>query len=188
MGQEKFGLTYPKTKNDQMTPSYPLYKTKDDDWLMIAISNWNKSAPAMFRGLGLAEYAEDPNYMIVENTRTHMAEVIDLLQSRIGQMATEDVRKLFTDLDIVNIKLANPKEVTKDEQAWANGYLTEAVLENGDSVVLPTPPYKFRNIALHEFKRAPHLGEHTTEILKSIGYTEDEVSALVQSGVTDVEK
>jgi crotonobetainyl-CoA:carnitine CoA-transferase CaiB-like acyl-CoA transferase len=188
MGQPKYGLKYPKTKADQMTPSYPLYKTGDGDWLMIAIGNWNKSAPDMFRRLGLEQYSEDESFIIVENTRSHMAEVIDLLQGQIGKLSTVEARKIFTELDIVNIKLANPAEVTKDEQAWANGYLTEAVLEDGESVVLPTPPYKFRNIELDEFKRAPHLGEHTTEILKGIGYTDAEISTLIQDGVTDVEK
>jgi crotonobetainyl-CoA:carnitine CoA-transferase CaiB-like acyl-CoA transferase len=184
MGQPKYGLKYPKTKADQMTPSYPLYKTKDNDWLMIAVSDWNKSAPHIFRALGLTEQAEDPEYTIVEKARTHMTEVIDLLQEHIGSMPTEDARKMFTALDIVNIKLANPAEVTKDEQAWANDYLTEVTLEDGGSVVLPTPPYKFRNIELDKFKRGPHLGEHSVEILQGLGYSSAEIRDLIQSGIT----
>jgi crotonobetainyl-CoA:carnitine CoA-transferase CaiB-like acyl-CoA transferase len=184
MGQPKYGLKYPKTKADQMTPSYPLYKTKDNDWLMIAVSDWNKSAPGIFRALGLIKQAEDPDYIIVEKTRTHMTEVIDLLQEHIGKMSTTEARKMFTELDIVNIKLANPAEVTKDEQAWANNYLIEAVLEDGDTVVLPTPPYKFRNIELDSFKRGPHLGEHSEEILLGLGYSAAEIQNLIQAGVT----
>lgn len=44
-------------------------------------------------------------------------------------------------------------------------------------------PVKYSKTEVGEFKRAPTLGEHTQEILKEIGYDNEEISNMRESGV-----
>jgi len=70
----------------------------------------------------------------------------------------------------------------EDEQAWANGYLTN--IPNDDDVALPTvgvpvhlsrTPGSVRHVA-------PELGQHTEEVLLEAGYDWDDISSLRDQG------
>ena len=41
---------------------------------------------------------------------------------------------------------------------------------------------RFTDTPLPEYKRGPYCGEHTEEILAALGYTEEQVKAMMEAG------
>ena len=181
------GHSYPKAAAEGTNPFSPLYQSKEGDWILISNSAYDTSAADIFRMIGQDECAKDPNFTQLDKARQHLGEVIEKFQEGFGQMSTADIMAGLKSMDIVNMKLRNPAEITKDAQAWENGYLQEVTLECGESLALPVCPLSFENADTLEFKLAPHLGADTREILASLGYTPEQIQAMGESGAVRME-
>ena len=68
--------------------------------------------------------------------------------------------------------------VAGDEQALANGYLEEVTYPDGTKVMMPVPPMFLSNYARRPIVPTGEPGDATSEILKTIGYTEDMIAEL----------
>ena len=65
--------------------------------------------------------------------------------------------------------LPHIKDVATDPQAWANGNLQNHTNRNNSTCVLPCPPIRFGSAGTFRSELAPLLGEHTAEVLESLG-------------------
>ena len=76
-------------------------------------------------------------------------------------------------------------DVTEDPQALANGYLEDVTYRTGRTLKVSASPLDMT--ALHgedmSTKPAPLPGTDNTEVLLSLGYTEEQIAALNESGV-----
>jgi crotonobetainyl-CoA:carnitine CoA-transferase CaiB-like acyl-CoA transferase len=68
---------------------------------------------------------------------------------------------------------------------WAKDWVTTREVDDrhGGTMTIPAPPWHFSG---HDEALTPqtpaHQGEHNEEILKELGYTDDQMRALAQSG------
>lgn len=182
MGQPQYGKTYPTAPEKQPNAFVPYYQTKDGDWIVTGSSTWNKHAPAVFRLLGLPEYAEDPEYVDLEKSRTHLPEVIGALRRGYAQTSTETVLRGLAEIGLVHARLRNPREISHDPQAWDNGFIRNVTLEGGESLVLPNSPVQFGGAGPAAHQLAPALGRDSREILLGLNYSEDEIAQMAQNG------
>jgi crotonobetainyl-CoA:carnitine CoA-transferase CaiB-like acyl-CoA transferase len=75
--------------------------------------------------------------------------------------------------------VASPPEVVEDAAVTENGYLMAH--PDHPSLRLAAAPAQFDN-ELPAIRRAgPDKGQHTREVLGEIGYTDDEIEALITS-------
>lgn len=74
-------------------------------------------------------------------------------------------------------------DIRVDEQLASRGYFV--AVDHGDRgpVFYPGPWAKLSVTPLVDTPRAPHPGEHTREVLAEVGYSDEELAHLVQSGV-----
>ena len=73
--------------------------------------------------------------------------------------------------------------VSRDVQAIENGYVSKCDFSDGLSMMLPEPPVTFGDYSRRISVSVGRLGEHTDEVLASIGYSEMERSNLRQNGI-----
>ena len=78
--------------------------------------------------------------------------------------------------------MAHFKDVTKDPQAWANGYLEHVEFRNGNVDVMPASPIEMRSACIPPTRPAPKVGADTAEVLRMLGYTEEQIDAMIASG------
>lgn len=188
MGQPKYGREYPIKDGEQANAFVPYYQTKDGDWIVTGSSTWNKHAPAVFRMVGMEQYAEDPDYVELEKSCSHLPEVIEVLRKGYAQTSTETVLRVLSEIGLVHARLRNPREITSDQQAWANGYLHELKMESGETVILPNTPVKFSSMKELPYEPGPVLGRDSRKILESIGYNAQEIEEMSRSGCTILRK
>ena len=74
-------------------------------------------------------------------------------------------------------------EVTHDSQAMANQYFVEVDHPEWGKVKMVGFPWDFSETPASCRRRAPHLGEHTNEILSELGYDTDDIMTLKEEGV-----
>lgn len=180
-GQPQFGFHYPKSRYTQSDPMAPPFKTQDGDWLFVTETNWDTKYPAILKMIGKEEYIDDPRFKTLESTRQSMADVIKIIEDGFAHTPTAVCLAGLQAIDTVHEKLANPADLYKDEQAWANGYLREVTFPRGQKVVYPNSPVQFGSMETPEYNLAPYLGTHSVEVLKEIGYSDSEIEAVMQA-------
>ena len=88
---------------------------------------------------------------------------------------------LLEEADLPFEKVQSCEDILEDEQAWANDFLFKTKYANGNEGVLVNGPVKFKTMGIKEYTPAPRVGEHTEEVLKELGYTEEEILNMVNS-------
>ena len=92
---------------------------------------------------------------------------------------------LLAAADIVYDNIGHFRDITENQQAWANGNLYERHFDNGRSAILPNTPVAFEE-ARKQASPAPLLGEHSREILREYGYTDEEIEEYIAGGIVKV--
>ncbi len=79
--------------------------------------------------------------------------------------------------------VSTPEDLANNPQLNARAWFQE--IEHaaaGDTLRLPGPPYRLAETPWRIARRAPTLGEHTSEVLADAGYTNDEIESLRAKG------
>jgi len=78
----------------------------------------------------------------------------------------------------------SPDEAIEDPHLIARGFPVEVHHDDlGRSIVYPGAPYRFQGTPWRISRRAPHLGEHSAEVLQDVGVSADELDRLRARGV-----
>jgi crotonobetainyl-CoA:carnitine CoA-transferase CaiB-like acyl-CoA transferase len=171
--QKKYGEVWPKprTAYDHISS---IYRCKDGEWIAIVIIDAARYTPAFFQVIGHPELSHDPRYSTVQSRLAHSAEIYEFFDGIFRTKEAAEWIQLFNQADIVCQRLNHFKDVETDEQAWANDYLERFKLRNGDECVMPCPPIRLGSQGQYHSKPGPLKGEHTSEVLKGLGYEPEE--------------
>lgn len=154
------------------------YKSSDGRWVSLMMIDENRYWAQGLRALGLDDLVEA--YPDPASRQAGKAVVADRINAVIGAATAADVVARLTANDCIYSLFAEPAEVLDDEAVRENGYLME---HPRDDVRIAGAPVQFDDEALTVRRPGPGLGEHTREVLAELGYTTDEVEALVSDQV-----
>jgi len=175
--QQKYSYKYPKGRYD---PGATAYKTMDGEWVQSSILEYDRYFPSLCRVLGVPEMAEDPRFKTMkaslqpENKRYQ----IELFEKIYATKTADEWVKLLSAEDIVVDKLGHFKNVSSDEQAIQNGFVTTHTMPNGDTCFISRPSARFDSMELAPVSCASSLGGDTSAVLRDLGLSEEEISRL----------
>jgi crotonobetainyl-CoA:carnitine CoA-transferase CaiB-like acyl-CoA transferase len=90
----------------------------------------------------------------------------------------------FRDLEGSWAPLQNSLEVARDPQLRANGYISELLDADGNKRRLLANPVQFDQTPA-TLSRAPQFAEHTDDVLRELGLSEEQILALkIEGAVT----
>ena len=186
-GNEFGGVSYPFDRRDNQLPYQPAVKTKDDRFLQVMGPNFNIYWPLIMKAIGREDVLDDPVLgnqaaMLKEG---RLGEAYDIVQEGFQQKNLDEWIPILTELDIPYAVCQTYEEVVKDEQAWANDVFYEMDYPRGPKALVRTP-ISFEETPLPPYEKAPLLGENTEEVLRGLGYSDDEVAAMVADGIAGV--
>jgi crotonobetainyl-CoA:carnitine CoA-transferase CaiB-like acyl-CoA transferase len=152
------------------------YRTKDGRLIIVSFLN-EGHFPGFCAAIGRADLAADPRF----STRASRLANIDAFEAEMR--ATLESRTFTEWVEILRrsqspwAPIQSAAEVANDPQVVANNYLVELDSGKGFSFKLASPPAQFNETPITP-TRAPSVGEHTEEILRSTGKTDEEIIDL----------
>lgn len=167
----------PRSAHTTQAPSQ-LFRTADG-WIYIACLT-QKFWELLCERLGHPELMQDARFLGNENRLEHRQVLTDVLDGILSGKSTRQWLEILAGtvpcapVDDMRQAFENPFVQKSDK------IVTIPYDKNPDrtDVKLLAPPFRFDGETFTEFTLGPRLGEHTAAILKSIGYTGDEIRDL----------
>nr|WP_294526744.1 CoA transferase [uncultured Rhodopila sp.] len=172
LGEPEKGLGYPR----MLTPHRRPYPTKDGFISVIAHSNaqWGK----LFEAMGVPALIDDPRFNSVQARSANIDAVYATLTTGMTQRTTAEWLTLLQQADIPCGKANALDELFDDPYLTQTKYFEPRIHPVEGNVVVPAIPARFSNSPPNVHRLWPVLGEHTSEVLKSAGFSEEEIAAI----------
>jgi crotonobetainyl-CoA:carnitine CoA-transferase CaiB-like acyl-CoA transferase len=167
-------------------PLMRAYKTSDGRWIQLMLLAPEKPWPELCAMLERPELENDPKFVDNDARMEHGAELCDIIANCIGARTWADWAPMFFAWNAPWELISTIHELGKDPQLKASGTVFPMELKNGHSVNVVAGPIGFdEQCAPLNPIGSPDLGEHSDEVLGSIGYSADDLATLRSSKVID---
>jgi crotonobetainyl-CoA:carnitine CoA-transferase CaiB-like acyl-CoA transferase len=167
--------------NVAVNPTVGMFRTADDRWINFTMLQPGRYFADVCRHLGLEHLLEDERFQTAEGLMEHANEagaaVADAIRSKPFAYWVEHLQTMEGQWAPVQ----DPLEVGNDPQMEANGYVLPVVDADGKERRLIASPVQFDETA-PVLRRGPLFAEHTDDILRELGKTEDEIIQLKIDG------
>lgn len=173
---------FPMERWENGNPLTMVYKTKDEQWLQIAMPQYDRHYPVFMQAAGHPEMIDNPKFFPQKNLYPNRKEFSEWISTLFLTKDCDEWCKLLDAADIPYAVAQNWDTLLVDEQAWASDIFYEMQYSNGNKRTLVRPPVMFKENGLPEYNRGPYLAEHTEEILGQYGYTDEEISKMLADG------
>jgi crotonobetainyl-CoA:carnitine CoA-transferase CaiB-like acyl-CoA transferase len=157
------------------------YLTKDKRWLFLNMLQPDRFWADLCRHLERPDMVTDPRFESgmarFQNREACVAE----LDAVFGSRTLDEWRTKLADVEGVWAPMQTAKEVGRDPQVLANGYLSEVDRGDGTSFTLVASPVQFDETT-PTLRPGPDMGQHTEEVLLATGYSWEDLAALKEAG------
>jgi crotonobetainyl-CoA:carnitine CoA-transferase CaiB-like acyl-CoA transferase len=163
-------------------PAVNNYRTKDGRWLILVHLQADRYWPDLCRRLGRPELATDPRFANMVSRSKNAAACTAELDAAFARRTLDEWRRAFEGMEGPWAVMQTPRELHEDPQVAANGYLKEVDGGRRGRFTLVANPVEFGEVQA-SLQRGPEMGEHTDEVLREIGMTQDELMSHKVEGV-----
>ncbi len=158
-------------------PFYNVYKTKDNKFLSVGIVEvkfWRVMCETLGRvDLILNQFAQG-----VEREK-----VFTELQKEFLKKTQKEWTEIFKNLDACIMPVKSFAEACEDPQINARNMVIEMDHPKFGKIQNMASPIKYSRTPLKIRELAPKLGQHTKEILKNFGYTDENIREFRKQGI-----
>lgn len=175
--------TYPKrmgTAHGSLVP-YRAFKTGDND-VVIAVANdglWNKMCTA----LGWTDMENEEKFKLNAHRVKYRDELETLIQERFLQMSSEEITGKLDRAGVPCGPIQTIDQVLKHPQVIAREMMIDIEHPNVPNLKVPAFPVKFSETKPQVRYAPPLLGEHSEEVLRSLGYSDEKIRELIENKV-----
>lgn len=157
-------------------PCYDFYETKDERYVTLAALEpkfWKKFCEVIDR-----EDLIEKQYPEGEEKE----EVREILEEKFKTKTMEEWENILGDEEVMFAPVKNLKEAYRDDHVKERDFIGTLKLEESEIEQLGFPAKSTKDI--EEFRsRPPKKGEHTEEVLKESGFSEEEIENLEEKGI-----
>ena len=181
--QLKFGkLGSTKSRHEAVQPISNFFKTRSGEWFVIVPRQGSVDWTAVCKIIGQPELETDPRFANPKGRRANAAELVDILDAAFAEHDLDHWRQKLDEHDVIWSPLMRPSDVVADPQAIAAGAFVDVPEEDGSGTFkAPAGPVRFPGADDGPKGPAPALGQHTADVLRGLGYSEDDLARLRDS-------
>lgn len=139
----------------------------------------------LFRALGIEQRLEDPRFANAPARVAHYDETVALIQAELARRPSREWLAVFAEVGVPAAAIRGFAEVVADEQFEHRRTFIEfpKPAAPGATAKLVRAGYHTNVDSPDTARPPPHLGEHTREVLESVGFAPGEIDRLQEKGV-----
>jgi formyl-CoA transferase len=163
---------------------YRTYQCQDG---FVAIGNLSAALREKFQaamGIEDPRYGPDPEYAAnTDKGREVGRRLVEVCEAQFREKTVQEWVDYLDRCGVPSGPVLFPEELLDDPQVAANDLLVETEHAMLGKVRMAGPPIKFSETPPEANAASPVLGQHTDEVLASLGYSADEIAGLRAEGV-----
>ena len=118
----------------------------------------------------------------------NVMEMQEILLNAYLDFTSDELVKKMEENDVPAAKINKREEIFSDPQVINNQTVINTKKDGENLLKGPKPPANFLENDCDEPSFMPALGEHSSEILKEYGFSDDEINNLIESQIVQGEK
>jgi len=180
ISQKPYGRVHPMDRVTWGAPSGS-YLCADGEWIFL--SGYSPATyPQVYRMLGVDHLCDDPRFADAEGRMKHKEIYYKIIREAFLTKPSAYWLERSKEFDTPLTRMGHYSDLADDPQAWANDYLEEVTFRNGEVDVMPRSPIEMESVGKLTTSTAPGIGGDSREVLLGLGYSAQQVDAMMASG------
>jgi len=167
-----------RTRTTTVNPIVNHYVTRDKLRFLTCCLDNLKDWPNLCRALAREDLIHDPQFATTELRRANGAALVAIIDAIVATKDMAEWKEIFLKNDVIWGPVPSTEQAARDPQMEANGVFPE--IEPGLKTV--ANPLYVAGVEKVKPRKAPAVGEHTVEVLRSVGYDDAAIADLVRRG------
>jgi crotonobetainyl-CoA:carnitine CoA-transferase CaiB-like acyl-CoA transferase len=159
-----------------------VYATKDGRYIAISASI-QAMAERVFRAIGRPEMIDDPRFRTNTDRVRHIDECDGAVAAFIEARTLDENMAVFQAAEVTATPVYEIDQLVADQHIQQRGVIVEVPDAEAGSVLMHNVIPRLSETPGRLRHPAPTLGQHTWEILREIGYTDERIASLAADGV-----
>lgn len=163
---------------------YDVFSVQDGEQIFLAAvsdAQWRTFCTAM----GFDDLASDPALQTNNDRVRARATLLPDLRKRLAAYSAAHLAKVFEEQQLPYAPISRPEQLFDDPHLQATGGLADVVLSDGEKAGQTAKttllPIRMDGERLGVRANPPKPGEHTQQLLQSLGYTREEIQVMLQT-------
>ena len=159
---------------------YDVFTVKDGEQIFLSAVS-DKQWEVFCRVLNFPDLYADPRYTTNNARVSERATLIPLLRERLKGCSAAELTTIFEDNGLPYAPINRPEDLMNDPHLKATGGLTPMQLPDGRTTDTVLFPFTLHGKQPGLRMSPPKLGEHSMEILQSLGYSKEEAQHMLSN-------
>ncbi len=158
---------------------YDIFKVKEDEQIFLAVVT-DTAWEIFCKAFKFDDLLNDERLKTNNQRVTQRAWMMPTLRERLSDFSAKELATRFEHFGLPFAPITKPEDLFEDPHLNANGGLQEIELPNGQKTKAVLLPFTMNGQRLNIRLSPPKLGQHSRELLKELGYSEEDISSLTQ--------
>ena len=158
---------------------YDIFKVKEDEQIFLAVVT-DTAWEIFCKAFKFDDLLSDERLKTNNQRVTQRAWMMPTLRERLSDFSAKELATRFEHFGLPFAPITKPEDLFEDPHLNANGGLQEIELPNGKKTKAVLLPFTMNGQRLNIRLSPPKLGQHSRELLKELGYSEEDISSLTQ--------
>jgi formyl-CoA transferase len=160
-----------------------LYRCRDARWFMLTITGDERHWESFAKGIGRADLTTDSRFAETPARRAHARELTKILDEHFASRDWADWEPILERTGVAFGVVSTLEDIAHDVQMRESGALVPIDDARAGASLTVSSPIQIRGQEKEPARFAPEIGEHTIDVLRGAGVSEQEIERLLAAGV-----
>lgn len=181
--QAEFFARRPRHQSYNFT--YIHYRTRDGRLLKLSIVNAQKDWAPFCRAIARPDLIDDARFARLDDRVERMDALIGIIDEAFAEHDLAYWKCRLAEFDVPFAVLPTYPEAADDAQKHANRIVVPLAHPEAGAIHTVSSPMEVTGYAKATPSSAPKLGQHTCDVLRELGYADDEIERMVHQGAAE---